>query len=105
MTSPLRGVVCAQGKMQATMSARGVQLNGLRSLPVRKAGVACKARAAPRMVTRAQATNPKVGAAAAIALPSEAESITWNNGGDLQPSGEWRRNLDLKVRLPGISSC
>lgn len=82
--------------MQTTMSARGVQLHGLRSLPVRKAGVACKARATPRMVTRAQAgSNSKVGAA--IVMPGEETStITWNNGGDLQPSGEWRRNLDLK---------
>ena len=84
--------------MQATMSARGgIQLGGVRSLPVRKAGACIKARVAPRMVTRAQASSPKVGAAA-ITLPNEeTNSITWNNNGDLQPSGEWRRNLDLKV--------
>jgi fatty acid desaturase len=37
-----------------------------------------------------------VAAAAAMDLPT-TEVNTWNNGGDLQPSGEWRRNLDLKA--------
>jgi len=76
------------------MSTRG-QASGLgrNSLPVRRAGAASRARVAVRPAIRAQASSPKVGAAAAIDLPG---ALPWSNGGDLQATGEWRRNLDLK---------
>lgn len=51
------------------------------------------------MIIRAQANQPKVGAAAALDFPYSATptALPWSNNGDLQETGEWRRNLDLKV--------
>ena len=42
--------------------------------------------------------------AATVAMPelmdaAEDLECTWDNAGDLQPTGEWRRNLDLRVSV------
>jgi hypothetical protein len=75
---------------------------GIKSLPVRKASNASTRVCARRQVVRAQAKK-NVNAAAAVDMPElvmdqNTPAVTWDNGGDLQPTGEWRRNLDLKVR-------
>uniref|UniRef100_A0A061QP33 Fatty acid desaturase n=1 Tax=Tetraselmis sp. GSL018 TaxID=582737 RepID=A0A061QP33_9CHLO len=53
-----------------------------------------------RPLVVAQAQNQNAVRAAAVELPPVAppapEANPWSNGGNLEPSGEWRRNLDLK---------
>mmetsp|Transcript_34207 Transcript_34207/g.87475 ORF Transcript_34207/g.87475 Transcript_34207/m.87475 type:complete len:490 (-) Transcript_34207:224-1693(-) len=91
--------------MQAALSARAMPVTGLgrKSLPARAASRAARPAARRPLAVRAQAAKG-VNAAAAVEMPgmvyegdSKQQEITWNNGGDLQPTGEWRRNLDLKA--------
>lgn len=94
--------------MQAALSARAMPVTGLgrKSLPARAASRAARPAARRPLAVRAQSAKG-VNAAAAVEMPgmvyegdSKQQEITWNNGGDLQPTGEWRRNLDLKVGVP-----